>query len=91
MAKKRIGYDNLYCTRCGEAIEKGTVACPNCGAPYDEEKRWAGVPSLGTAGIGFCSHARDGSFMKHRKRSGAGTFIFQNIGPKPPPLGGNCF
>ena len=76
MAKKRIGYDNLYCTRCGEAIEKGTVACPNCGAPYDEEKRWAGVPSLGAAGIGFSSHASDGTFRKHKTRYGLGVLVF---------------
>ncbi len=36
--KKKQGSDELFCSKCGFTIKHNESVCPNCGAPFEEDK-----------------------------------------------------
>lgn len=75
MAKKKFGFGDLYCTVCGDRVEKDAAVCPKCGRPYGEEK-YVGVSQLGAGGIGYSTRDGDPCFKKAKKKNGKAAVIF---------------
>lgn len=78
MAKKRIGFGDLFCTVCGERIEKDSDICPRCGAPYDDSK-YGGMSAVGAGGVGWSDRADDPGFKARGKKNVVGMFIIMLI------------
>ena len=78
MAKKKIGYDGLFCVICGEGVEKHALSCPRCGRPYDDSK-FLGVEQLGAGGVGWSSHAEDPCFRQQNKKNVKGMIVIMMI------------
>lgn len=78
MAKKRVGYGDLYCTFCGEGMEKKADVCPRCGRPYGDEK-FDGIELLGAGGIGWSQQADHPCFKRREKKNIFGMIIVMMI------------
>ena len=78
MAKKRIGFGDLFCTVCGERIEKDSDICPRCGAPYNDSK-YGGMSAVGAGGVGWSDRAGDPCFKSRNKKNVIGMLIMMII------------
>ena len=36
--RKKQGSDEIFCSKCGFTIKHNESVCPNCGAPFEEDK-----------------------------------------------------
>lgn len=68
MARKRMGFGDLYCTGCGKPAEKNSAVCPFCGMPYGKEK-YAGKSAYGAGGLGWSDQVTNPCFKSHRRKN----------------------
>lgn len=78
MAKKKIGFGDLYCVFCGEGVEKKTDICPKCGRRYGDI-RFDDIELFGAGGIGWSEQADNPCFKQRNKKNIAGMIIIMMI------------
>lgn len=78
MAKKKIGFGDLYCAFCGEGVEKKTDICPKCGHRYDDSK-FDNIELFGAGGIGWSEQSDNPCFKQRNKKNVIGMIIIMMI------------
>ena len=65
---KKIGYGDLYCTFCGERLERKAENCKKCGRVISEQK-YGDTVAMGAGGVGYSDKTDDATFKAFKSKN----------------------